>query len=182
MILDREEGREREKHWSVASCRSPDQRGTRSLGVCPDHGPNPQPFGVWDDALTNWATWPELTIVFKLNTAHWKCLETTTNTLAISTRYFTVKETSVFFGEMTDAKPGEIMCKMTLKHLVIPKSKKANTNFKGCIKGTQELTWRDSHTRQIWVFEASIRMIIAIWLQWFNVLQNTSNIFKSVSP
>ena len=36
----------REKHQSVASCM-------RS-----NHGSNPQPFGIWDDAPTNWATWP----------------------------------------------------------------------------------------------------------------------------
>ena len=37
----------REKHLLVAS------------RLCPDQGLNPQPFGVWDDAPTNLATWPE---------------------------------------------------------------------------------------------------------------------------
>ena len=32
---------------------------THNLGVCPDQELNPQPFGVWEDAPTNWATWPE---------------------------------------------------------------------------------------------------------------------------
>ena len=35
---------EREKHCCVASI------------MCPDWGSNPQPFGVWDYAATNWAT------------------------------------------------------------------------------------------------------------------------------
>ena len=30
--------------------------------MCPDQGSNPQPFGVWDDAPTNWATRPGLLI------------------------------------------------------------------------------------------------------------------------
>ena len=37
-----------EKHWSVASCTSP------------DWGSNPQPFGAQDDAPTSWATRPGL--------------------------------------------------------------------------------------------------------------------------
>ena len=37
---------EREKHQSVVSC------------ICPDQELNLQHFGVWDDALSDWATWP----------------------------------------------------------------------------------------------------------------------------
>ena len=43
----------KEKHWSVAS------------RVHPDWGLNPQPFDVWDDAPTNWATRPGLTFILK---------------------------------------------------------------------------------------------------------------------
>ena len=30
--------------------------------MCPDRELNPQPFGAWDDAQANWATWPQLEI------------------------------------------------------------------------------------------------------------------------
>ena len=36
----------------------PDQDYTRSLGTSPDWESNPQPFGVQDDAPTNWANQP----------------------------------------------------------------------------------------------------------------------------
>ena len=36
--------------------RTPAGDGTRNLGVCPDQEFNPRPFGLWDDAPTNWAT------------------------------------------------------------------------------------------------------------------------------
>ena len=36
----------REKHQGVVS------------HMCPNRGLNPQPFGVWDNAPTDWATWP----------------------------------------------------------------------------------------------------------------------------
>ena len=32
----------------------------RTQGTCPDWGSNPPPFGVWDNAPTNWATRPGL--------------------------------------------------------------------------------------------------------------------------
>ena len=31
---------------------------THHLGMCPNWKSNPQPFGVWDNASTNWATQP----------------------------------------------------------------------------------------------------------------------------
>ena len=34
--------------------------GTHNLGMRPDQESNLQPFGVWDHAPTNWATWPGL--------------------------------------------------------------------------------------------------------------------------
>ena len=63
LILEREEGgREREKHWceretSVASHTDPLNRS------------NPPPIGVWDDAPTNWITWPrqETQILWKMS-------------------------------------------------------------------------------------------------------------------
>ena len=68
MFIDfRERGRERErerqnidvkeKHWLVASCTHPDQESNLgyNLGLCPNLGLNPQPFGVWNKAPTNWA-------------------------------------------------------------------------------------------------------------------------------
>ena len=57
-----ERGREREKnnvrakHRSVASYTCPDQGSNPSLLMCPDQESNLQPFGVQDDAPTNWAT------------------------------------------------------------------------------------------------------------------------------
>ena len=59
----REEGGERGKHWcereTLISClliRTPTGGWTSKLGMCPDRDLNPQPFGQWDDAPTNWAT------------------------------------------------------------------------------------------------------------------------------
>ena len=68
-FLEREKGRENERE------REPDVREnidwlpvvwtpirdqTSQPRYVPDWGSNPQPFGVWDDAPTNWATrpWP----------------------------------------------------------------------------------------------------------------------------
>ena len=34
--------------------------GTHNLGMCPDWELNPQPFGVQDDATSNWAAQPGL--------------------------------------------------------------------------------------------------------------------------
>ena len=61
MILEREEGEEREKHQCekhqlVASHMHPDWGQTHNLGTCPDQGLNLQSFGVQDDAPTNGAT------------------------------------------------------------------------------------------------------------------------------
>ena len=48
----------REKHQSIASHMLPNQGlGIPQLGMCPDRGSNPQPFGVWGNAPTNLATW-----------------------------------------------------------------------------------------------------------------------------
>ena len=57
LILEREEGREREKHQSVASHSAWTRNQTYNLGMCPDQESNPHTFGVWDTP-TNWATWP----------------------------------------------------------------------------------------------------------------------------
>ena len=50
----------RKKHWLVAS-----HMHAIEPGMCPDWESNPQPFGVQDDAPTNWATWPGL-FIFKI--------------------------------------------------------------------------------------------------------------------
>ena len=42
----------RGKHWSIAFITHP------------DWGLNPQPFGIWDDVPTNWATLPGLELIF----------------------------------------------------------------------------------------------------------------------
>ena len=39
---------------------------THNLGRCPDQESNLQPFGVWDDAPANAATWPGLPLLFFL--------------------------------------------------------------------------------------------------------------------
>ena len=63
LILERKRGREREKekrpcekHWLVAAYTPQTGDQTRNLGMCPDQGLNPQPFGVQDDAPTNRVT------------------------------------------------------------------------------------------------------------------------------
>ena len=74
MFMDlRERGRERQTdkaretsmwEWNIDllpySHTCPNWDGTCNLGMCPDQGWNPQPFGVWDDAPTNCTTWPGL--------------------------------------------------------------------------------------------------------------------------
>ena len=60
MILEREEGREKErnigmteKHLSVASCTHPNQESNPNLSMCPDQELNPEPFGAWNNTPTN---------------------------------------------------------------------------------------------------------------------------------
>ena len=63
----------REIERLVASCmHSSNSNGdwTRNLGMCPDQESNPQPFGVWDDAPTNLATWPGLILFFCCSCRH----------------------------------------------------------------------------------------------------------------
>ena len=77
LILEREEGREerereeretnidvKEKHWSFASCTCSDQGSHLQPRHVPWLGIEEQPFGVWDDAPTNWATWPGLNLPY----------------------------------------------------------------------------------------------------------------------
>ena len=58
MFIDfRERGRERgnidvRETSIVASCMCLTGDPTHNLGMCPDQGLNPQPFGVWDNAPT----------------------------------------------------------------------------------------------------------------------------------
>ena len=57
LMLERKEGREKEKHLcekhqSVAFRMCP-RNPTYILGMCSDWESNPQPFGVWDGAPTN---------------------------------------------------------------------------------------------------------------------------------
>ena len=51
----------REKHRSAVPMRASPRDPTHNLGMCPDWGSNPQHFGVWDEAPSNWATQPGLT-------------------------------------------------------------------------------------------------------------------------
>ena len=69
LILERGEGREREgerniNQLSLALTLTGDQ--IWNLGMHPDQESNLWPFGLWDDALTNWATLARAT-VFKQN-------------------------------------------------------------------------------------------------------------------
>ena len=41
-----------EQYQSVASCMPPTGDRTCNLGMCPDQGLNPQPFGAWDNIPT----------------------------------------------------------------------------------------------------------------------------------
>ena len=50
LILERKE--ERERDLLPPEC-TPTKAQTLNLGMCPDWGLYPQPFGVQDDALTN---------------------------------------------------------------------------------------------------------------------------------
>ena len=45
----------REKHWSVASCKHPNQDQTRNLGMGPDQESNLWLFRLRVDPATNWA-------------------------------------------------------------------------------------------------------------------------------
>ena len=62
LLLEREEGRQRKTSmWersfdSLLPIRAWTSSWTRNLAMCPDWELNPQPFGVWVDAPTNWAT------------------------------------------------------------------------------------------------------------------------------
>ena len=63
MFIDfRESGRERERNidW-LPPVHALTRDWTQNLGMCPDWELNLQPFGVWDEALTNRATQPGLT-------------------------------------------------------------------------------------------------------------------------
>ena len=62
----RQREREREKHQSVASNRCPDQGSNPQSRYVPWPGKKLQPFSVWVDAPTNWATWPgQVCLLFK---------------------------------------------------------------------------------------------------------------------
>ena len=69
----RERGRERETlMWErnisqLPPIHTPTRNGTRNLGMCPDQEWNPQPFGIWDNAQTSWATQPGLNFEFYIN-------------------------------------------------------------------------------------------------------------------
>ena len=68
LVLEREEGGEREREHQceretfdqLPPVQVPThvQDWTYDLGMFPDGGSNPQPFGVWEDDPINWATWP----------------------------------------------------------------------------------------------------------------------------
>ena len=62
LILERKEGGERNIDMSNMDQLSPvcipARDRTHNLGMCPDQGSNPQPFGVQNDAPTIRASWP----------------------------------------------------------------------------------------------------------------------------
>ena len=91
---------------------------------------------------------------------------------------FFLKKWPVFLEEM---KPGKRNVHDESETSCHTQKQESNQRLLGCSKRTQKLTWRDSHTSQRWAFEISRRIIVVIWSQWFNLLQNTSNIFKSMS-
>ena len=62
-LLISERERERGKHQFSPAC-SPTRDLTCNLGMCPDQESNLQPFGIWDNAPTNWATWPGQKLFF----------------------------------------------------------------------------------------------------------------------
>ena len=51
---------EDERETSIDCFPHAHQLGTEpaSLGMCPDQESNPQPFGIQDNAPTNWTNWP----------------------------------------------------------------------------------------------------------------------------
>ena len=53
----------RERYRSVASHTHPDWDWICNLCMRSDQESNPQPFGVWDNAPTNWDTWPVVSVV-----------------------------------------------------------------------------------------------------------------------
>ena len=58
-IAFRKKGSERGKHQyerEKPSCICRKQGLNHTLGMCPDWVLSPWPFGLWDDAVTNWAT------------------------------------------------------------------------------------------------------------------------------
>ena len=59
LILQREEGRERERERNIdllPLVYTPTRDWTHSLGMCPDQESNPWPSGLWDNTPTNWIT------------------------------------------------------------------------------------------------------------------------------
>ena len=59
LILEREERRGGEREWNINVRGNLNQLSPICiLGICPDWGSNPKPFGVWDGAPTNWANQP----------------------------------------------------------------------------------------------------------------------------
>ena len=57
--FERERKRETERD-GFSPARTPTGDQTHNLGVRPDRGSDPQPFGVQDSAATNGAPWPGL--------------------------------------------------------------------------------------------------------------------------
>ena len=82
-IAFRERGRERERKrgtlmWERKSDRLPlvhactptgIQHGPSNLGMCPDWGLNLQPFGLWDDVMTDWITPARVLCIFFINSS-----------------------------------------------------------------------------------------------------------------
>ena len=66
LIGERETERDRERQRNIhrlPPVRAPTRDEIHNLGMCPDRGSNPPPFGAWSNTPTNRATWPGRTTV-----------------------------------------------------------------------------------------------------------------------
>ena len=58
--------RERETSTGCLFIHTQSRDGTCNLGMFPDQELNLRPFGLWDTALTNWATLARANFIFQL--------------------------------------------------------------------------------------------------------------------
>ena len=64
-LIFRESGRKRERKRNINHIiYTPTWDQTCHLAMCPDQESNLQPFGIWNDTSTSWATQPGLSVLF----------------------------------------------------------------------------------------------------------------------